>query len=98
MDALFITDLMTLLRHAQWEVPSDACAMSDSGGLSLMTLATMILTPAVLVVVGVLVIGIILFMCGGEINRRHGLKLMNMRVATQAAALLLVTIILLIQD
>lgn len=62
-----------------------------------MILATMLLITAVLIVVCVLVIGIIMFMCGGEINRRHGLKLMNMRVATQAAALLLATIILLIQ-
>lgn len=63
-----------------------------------MTLSTMILTMAVLVVGFVLVIGIITFMCGGDINRRNGLKLMNMRVATQAAALLLATIILLIQE
>lgn len=63
-----------------------------------MSLSTMILTTAVLVVGVVLVIGIILFMCGGEINRRNGLKLMHMRVATQAAALLLATILLLIHD
>ena len=63
-----------------------------------MTLATMILMMAVLVVLAVLVTGIIMFMCGGESNRRHGLKLMHMRVATQAVALLLATIILLLQD
>ncbi|VBB68816.1 hypothetical protein RIEGSTA812A_PEG_289 [invertebrate metagenome] len=61
-------------------------------------LATVLLTPAVLAVAGVLVIGIITFMCGGEIDQRNSLTLMNMRVATQAAALLLATIVLLIQD
>lgn len=65
----------------------------------MMALATVVLTLAVLIVASVLITGIITFMRGGEVDRRNSLKLMNMRVATQAATLLLLAIaILLIRD
>ncbi|KAF0143360.1 MAG: hypothetical protein FD153_506 [Rhodospirillaceae bacterium] len=64
----------------------------------MMTLATVILTLAVLVVAGVLTTGIVTFMHGGAINQRNSLKLMNVRVATQGiAVLLLAAAILLIR-
>lgn len=37
----------------------------------------------------ILIAGILTFTCGGNINKRNSLKLMNLRVATQAFVLLL---------
>ncbi|KAF0116385.1 MAG: hypothetical protein FD149_1432 [Rhodospirillaceae bacterium] len=42
-----------------------------------------------ILVVGVLVTGVVTFMQGGSVTQRHSLHLMNLRVALQALALLL---------
>ncbi len=48
----------------------------------------------VLIVVGVLVTGISVMFRGGEINRRQSNKLMQLRVATQAAVVVLIMVML----
>ncbi len=47
-------------------------------------------------VVLVLFTGVTVFVRGGETNRRHGNRLMNLRVATQGVAVLLLGLILLV--
>lgn len=56
------------------------------------TFLTIILALAALAVAAVLVTGIVSFMRGGEADRRQSLKLMNLRVAVQALALVLLVI------
>lgn len=62
----------------------------------MMTLATVVLTCTALGVATILVTGIITFMRGGEVDRRNSLKLMNIRVATQVATLLLLAAVILL--
>ena len=52
---------------------------------------------ALTLVAGVLVTGVVTFMHGGKINQRYSLYLMNLRVAMQALALLLVACALLLR-
>jgi len=47
---------------------------------------------SVLVVAAVLVVGVVGFAKGGEFNRKYGNKLMRLRIATQAVAVVLILI------
>ncbi len=51
-------------------------------------------TLAVLAVILVLVTGVIVMLRGGEINRKHANKLMQLRVATQAVAVVIIMVAL----
>jgi hypothetical protein len=52
---------------------------------------------ALIAVLGVLMAGVVVFARGGEVNRRWGGRLMNLRVATQALLLLLLGILMIAQ-
>ena len=47
---------------------------------------------SVLVVAAVLIVGVVGFARGGEFNRKYGNKLMRLRIATQAVAVVLILI------
>jgi hypothetical protein len=61
------------------------------------TFLSLLLMLALAAVVGVLATGIVVFIRGGEFNRRHGNRLMNLRVATQAVAVLILGLLLLLR-
>ena len=58
---------------------------------------TILLMVALVAVVAVLVTGVVTFARGGEFHRRHGHRLMTLRVATQALAVLLLGLLLLLR-
>lgn len=78
--------------------------MVTEGGLSIpktddhiyfmVTFLSILLGLALLVVVSVLLTGVIVFARGGETNRRWANRLMNMRVAAQAVAALILGLII----
>jgi hypothetical protein len=53
---------------------------------------------ALVAVVGVLATGLAAFAAGGEFNRKYGNKLMRLRVATQAFAVLVLLALLLLHN
>ncbi len=53
-----------------------------------------LLAVTMLAVLGVLLTGVVGFISGGEFNRKYGNKLMRLRVATQAVAVLLLLALL----
>ena len=55
-----------------------------------------LLVIVLIAVFAVLVTGVTVFARGGELNRRYGNLLMNIRVGTQAVAVLLLGVILLL--
>ena len=55
----------------------------------MVTFLSVLLGIALFGVLGVLLTGVVVFVRGGETNRRWGNRLMNLRVATQAVAVLL---------
>jgi hypothetical protein len=55
-----------------------------------------LLVIALVAVFGVLITGVIIFARGGETNRRYGNFMMNLRVGTQAVAVLLLGLLLLL--
>jgi hypothetical protein len=57
---------------------------------------SLLLGIALAAVLAVLFSGIFIFVRGGEVNRRWSLRLMNLRVATQAVAALLLGLLLLL--
>ncbi len=57
---------------------------------------SILLGIALLAVVGVLMTGVVVFARGGDVNRRWGNRLMNLRVATQAAVVLLLGALMLV--
>lgn len=59
------------------------------------TILTILLFAALAAVLIVLLIGVGVFVKGGEFNRRHATKIMTLRVATQALALVALGLLLL---
>ena len=57
---------------------------------------SILLSVALVAVLVVLVTGVVIFARGGEANRRWSLRLMNLRVAVQAAAVALLGLIFLL--
>ena len=57
-----------------------------------------LLVAALVAVFAVLLTGVIIFARGGETNRRWSLRLMNLRVGTQAVAVALLGLILLLRS
>ena len=58
----------------------------------------LLLGLALAAVVIVLLTGVAVFVKGGEVNKRWGNKLMSLRVATQAVALLTIGVLLLLKS
>ena len=58
---------------------------------------SVLLGVALVAVLGVLVAGVLVFARGGEINQRYANRLMNLRVGTQAVAVLILGVILLLR-
>jgi len=61
------------------------------------TVLQVLLTVTLVAVFGVLAVGLIGFVAGGEFNRKYGNKLMRLRVATQAVAIVLLLVLLLLK-
>ncbi|MTJ83079.1 MAG: twin transmembrane helix small protein [Telmatospirillum sp.] len=59
------------------------------------SILSILLGLALLAVVGVLITGVVIFARGGEADRRWSNRLMNLRVATQFLAVLLLLILML---
>lgn len=58
---------------------------------------SVLLLVALLAVLAVLMTGVVIFARGGEINKRWSLRLMNLRVATQAVAVLILGLLILLR-
>lgn len=58
---------------------------------------TILLAVAMFAVLAVLIFGVVVFSRGGPTNDRWSTRLMNLRVATQAAAVLILGLILLLR-
>lgn len=61
----------------------------------LINVLSVLLAIALAAVLGTLLTGVVVFSRGGEFNRRHGHRLMNLRVATQAVAVVLLGLLVL---
>ncbi len=61
------------------------------------TILSILLIVALLAVLIVLLFGVAVFVRGGDFNRRWSVKLMSMRVATQAVALTVLFVLLLLR-
>ena len=59
-----------------------------------MNILTLLLMIAMAATLGVLVVGLVGFLRGGEFNRRHGNRLMRARVMLQAVCVLLLIAVL----
>ncbi len=64
-------------------------------GAMLVDVLSVLLAIALAAVLGTLLAGVVLFSRGGELNRRYGHRLMNLRVATQAVAVMLLGLLVL---
>jgi len=64
------------------------------GMVNALSILLMIALAAVLIV---LATGVIVFVRGGDFNRRNATRLMNLRVATQAVAVLILGLLLLLR-
>ena len=62
------------------------------------TTSAILLGIALLMTLGVLFAGLITMARGGEFNRQHGNKLMRLRVITQAVALVIFAVAIMIRD
>ena len=62
------------------------------------TTSAILLGIALLMTLGVLFAGLITMARGGEFNRKHGNKLMRLRVITQAVALVIFAVAIMIRD
>ena len=62
------------------------------------TVLHILLGLALVGVVGVLATGVVSFIVGGEFNRKYANKLMRLRVATQAFAVLILLALLLMRS
>ncbi|MDR3441244.1 HIG1 domain-containing protein [Telmatospirillum sp.] len=60
------------------------------------TILSIMLGFALVSVVGVLVTGVVVFARGGDVNRRWGNRLMNLRVVTQFLAVVLLGALVLV--
>jgi len=61
------------------------------------TVLTILLGLALAAVLAVLATGVVSFIAGGEFNRKYANKLMRLRVATQAVAVLLLLALLVLK-
>lgn len=61
------------------------------------TLLVILLAISLLAVLGVLFTGLFAFVKGGEFHRKHGNRLMQLRVTAQAMAVVLVLLLVLIR-
>jgi hypothetical protein len=61
------------------------------------TLLVIFLAISLLAVLGVLFTGLFAFVKGGEFHRKHGNRLMQLRVTAQAVAVVLVLLLVLIR-
>ena len=61
------------------------------------SLLTILLGVALAAVLAVLLIGVAVFVKGGEFNRRWSVRLMSLRVAAQAAALVILGLLLILR-
>ena len=61
------------------------------------TVLQILLALTLVAVFGVLVTGVIGFIAGGEFNHKYGNKLMRLRVASQAVAVILLLALLLLR-
>ncbi len=57
---------------------------------------SILLGLALAAVLGVLLTGVVGFAKGGDFNRRHGNRLMQLRVATQAVAVVVLALLMLL--
>lgn len=64
----------------------------------IITLLNILLALSMIAVVGVLATGVVGLAVGGEFNRKYANKLMRLRVATQASAVVILLLRLLAQD
>ncbi len=60
----------------------------------MVAILSVLLVVVLVAVLGVLLSGVIVFARGGEINRRWSNRLMNLRVGTQALAVIILGLIL----
>ncbi|MCF8507001.1 MAG: HIG1 domain-containing protein [Caulobacter sp.] len=58
---------------------------------------SVLLVLVLLALLGVLATGVLVFAKGGDLNRRHGNRLMNLRVATQFLAVAILALIALLR-
>ncbi|MBF0373419.1 MAG: HIG1 domain-containing protein, partial [Alphaproteobacteria bacterium] len=58
---------------------------------------SVLLVLVLLALLGVLATGVFVFAKGGDFNRRHGNRLMNLRVATQILAVAILALIALLR-
>ncbi|HLN23685.1 MAG TPA: HIG1 domain-containing protein [Patescibacteria group bacterium] len=58
---------------------------------------SVLLGLALVAVLIVLIAGVVVFASGGEVNRRYANRLMNLRVATQAVAVLILGLIVVLR-
>jgi hypothetical protein len=61
------------------------------------SILTILLGLTLAAVLTILLIGVAVFVKGGEFNRRWSVKLMSMRVATQALALVILALLLILR-
>lgn len=63
----------------------------------MVTVLSVLLVLSLAAVLAVLMTGVVTFARGGAANQRHANRLMNLRVATQALAVLLLALIVLVR-
>lgn len=63
--------------------------MANAHPVGMNTLLNVLIGLAMASVAVILITGVVTFMRGGDVNRRNSLKLLNLRVTAQAAALVL---------
>ena len=61
------------------------------------TILIILLAVSLLAVLGVLITGLVAFVKGGEFHRKHGNRLMQLRVTTQAIAVFIVLLLVLVR-
>jgi hypothetical protein len=61
------------------------------------SILTILLGVVLAAVLGILLFGVAVFVRGGEFNRRWSVKLMSLRVATQALALVILGLLLILR-
>jgi hypothetical protein len=82
------------IKERQGALPFAVCLYYSS---MMQTFLSIILAISLLSVVIVLLVGVGVFVKGGETNRRWSVKLMSLRVATQAVALVTLGLLLLMR-
>ncbi|AML50619.1 MULTISPECIES: twin transmembrane helix small protein [Falsihalocynthiibacter] len=57
----------------------------------------LLVVAAILLVLGILIVGLVGFMSGGEFNRKHANRIMRYRVGAQLGAVILIVIYVLLR-